>query len=514
MSKAVADGYTGSEASLKTLKSWLRECDKSHVICKTSESALPDRVLEISRAINGKFTIRLVQSNGKEPYVCLSHRWGKSTHLCRTTKDTLTAHLNMIPWDYLPKTFQEAAILTSRMGLKYLWIDSLCIVQDDDDDWKEQAGQMCRIYEGSYVTLAATSSSDSDGGLFLTIPATIVRSRRFVRDRVFIRKAAQHVMFSMDAISAYDDDFPLMSRGWVYQERLLSPRIVHFSNYELSFQCADANERCECGLNQAFFRKHYHLSALKTTKLLDIRRSWNEIVGEYSALRLTYHQDVLAALAGISRQHGTAHKSELGRYLGGLWENTLVHDLLWYKKNSSKVQRPGMYCAPTWSWASTTGSVGVLGTYPRVTDDLEVIDFSVDLAGPDEYGPINAAEIILRGYLTTGTLEVEPIIVGIEGSVNKYSRTFFKHSRSEKQKVYLDYDLGRPGESSYVPPGSKISCLKTGFVGEDKHVCLVLRMVDEASGIFERIGLLQDTKRHEVDNWFDVGQLKETIKVR
>ncbi|KAH8646872.1 hypothetical protein BX600DRAFT_443842 [Xylariales sp. PMI_506] len=466
VSKAVAEGYTGSPRSLKALKFWLQGCEKTHPACKLPDSILPDRVLEITRSSKGDLSIRLVQASGKHPYACLSHRW-----------------------------------------------DSLCIIQDDNDDWKAQAGQMCRIYQGSYVTLAATSSNDSDSGLFMRVPTIPIPTRRASRHGVFIRKETKHVNFSVHPMSVYDKDFPLMARGWVYQERLLSPRLVHFSRYELSLQCANAYARCECGQNDFFFRKKDHLQSLKEPKISEVRRVWHGIVLEYSALRLTFPTDCLAALAGIARQYGTAHTEALGQYVAGLWEKTLVYDMIWLIQHGAKYKRPERYCAPTWSWASTSAEVWTLSTYARVTDDLEVVEFAVEMAGPDEYGPIAAGEITLRGYLAPGTLHVEKFTLREDGQDVHYSRPFFQRSESPNQYIYIDSNFDCPDETGYIPPGAEIYSVKTGFVGDGNHVCLVLMGIEDRPGVFRRIGLMQDTKREEVNSWFDDKQLKELIKV-
>lgn len=137
VSPAVAQGYTGSLASLHHLKTWLKECESSHKACQQPASSLPYRILELSKDSNNNITVCLIQnSKREEPYACLSHRWGVSTHRCQTTKNTLSSHLKSVPWANLPKTFQETASLVLHLGLKYLWIDSLCIIQDDKNDWR------------------------------------------------------------------------------------------------------------------------------------------------------------------------------------------------------------------------------------------------------------------------------------------------------------------------------------------------------------------------------------------
>lgn len=147
---------TGSVESLVMLQNWLERCDKHHPICLNEGNPLPDRVLELSRSHNGygEILVRLVEAKGKDkaiyaPYVCLSHRWGPSTKQHCTIKSNLQRHKDIIPWEWLPRTFQEAAAVTLHLGIRYIWIDSLCIIQDDIDDWREQSTKMCSIYAGA-----------------------------------------------------------------------------------------------------------------------------------------------------------------------------------------------------------------------------------------------------------------------------------------------------------------------------------------------------------------------------
>ncbi|ETS05802.1 HET-domain-containing protein, partial [Trichoderma reesei RUT C-30] len=276
-------------------------CNSMHKSCMSGPAAqLPKRVLEMTPDSGNNIKVRLVQDvGGQERYACLSHRWGASTHLCQTTVDSLPSHLHEIPWSLLPKTFQDAAKVAVWLGIKYLWIDSLCIIQDSAEDWKEQAAQMCEIYTGGYVTFAAAWSADSDVGLFRESPS-----------------------FTMTP------ELPLLSRAWVYQERLLSPRIVYFTRYEVAFECARGSRERIC-------EKH-----------------WHQIVAEYSGLRISFTSDRLPALAGVARQYGTAHSADLGRYVAGMWENCFPSELLWYRATQNVHDRPDSYCGPTWSWIS------------------------------------------------------------------------------------------------------------------------------------------------------------------
>ena len=397
-------------------------------------------------------------------------------------------------------------MVTLYLGLKYLWIDSLCIIQDDADDWKAQAAKMCDVYAGSHITISATSSTDSDDGLFRTVPSVSIQPYDSSPPVLFIRTHSRHIKYRTNPISEYDNDFPLFTRGWVFQERILSPRVVHFSRYELSFMCSNHFSLCECGTREFFFDKRDYDQSLVESDVFKIRSYWHQTVNTYSRLRLSYQSDRLPALAGIARQYGAAHAATLGRYVAGLWEHTLIYDLIWGINEGYLLPRPNTYCGPTWSWASVTGWVQTFSSFRRARNDLEVLDFRVELAGPDEYGPITSAELTVRGYLAEGMLEwvEEP---GKPRSIG------FSHSASGAGRITFDCNIQRSGSPDYMPVNSRVHCLKTGFIGGGLHICLVLRAVDDESKIFQRLGIIHFTQLEVVDTWFAQDHAKETIRL-
>jgi hypothetical protein len=164
-------GDTGSSRALTWLRQRLDDCESSskHHDCvhkelsKTSE--LPLRVIEITNP----GTVRLYVSGRGERarYVCLSHCWGGKQPIT-TTKATLNQHQTAIAWDALPKMFRDVISIVHSLGLRYLWIDSLCIIQDDIEDWRQEGSKMAKIYQSAHLTISAISVPDSSTGLFST----------------------------------------------------------------------------------------------------------------------------------------------------------------------------------------------------------------------------------------------------------------------------------------------------------------------------------------------------------
>jgi hypothetical protein len=131
----------------------IETCISTHGCGSTGENELPTRVIDIS----DPGSIRLVETNlsmGK--YVCLSHCWGGYQPL-RTTQETLQSHLKAIPWAGFPKTYQDAIVFTRFLGVKYLWIDSLCIIQDDLDDWARESASIPKSNSQKATSSSSTS---------------------------------------------------------------------------------------------------------------------------------------------------------------------------------------------------------------------------------------------------------------------------------------------------------------------------------------------------------------------
>ncbi|EEU40594.1 uncharacterized protein NECHADRAFT_33852, partial [Fusarium vanettenii 77-13-4] len=159
-------GRLSPDSAAGILKRWLKSCDK-HEQCSVNSQSPPKRLVYISS--NGQ---RLIETKDHPitcwPYATLSHCWGNLIDVkpLQTTKDSYEARIRGIKWEELPTLFQDVITLLRKLGLSYLWIDSICIIQDDDDDWLEQSAQMAGIYSNSYLNLAAATAENSSQSLF------------------------------------------------------------------------------------------------------------------------------------------------------------------------------------------------------------------------------------------------------------------------------------------------------------------------------------------------------------
>ena len=156
---------SSSDMAFRRIKAWLEECSSKHEFCSPPElnTKLPTRVINVGST--GQ-TVTLFEHNGTTGrYMTLSHSWGSSPQLTTTTK-RLNEFKKGVEVSSLPKNFQDAVQITRKLGIRFLWIDSLCIIQDDPQDWERESAQMASIYRNSYLTISATASPDSSSGCF------------------------------------------------------------------------------------------------------------------------------------------------------------------------------------------------------------------------------------------------------------------------------------------------------------------------------------------------------------
>jgi hypothetical protein len=369
-------------------------------------------------------------------YVTLSHCWGKQG-ITRLLKQNKVDFEKEIPISELPQTFRDAIEFARRLDRKvrYLWIDSLCIVQDSKDDWARESVQMYNVYRNSYCNISATAARDSHQGMYNKsernpqllwedeinlnidgIPGA--RSSRKAKHEIGLEAPIRRC--TIRDLSFWDrevDDASVNKRAWVLQERLLAPRVLHFCEGQIAWECAhlDAAESLPHGVSKMelksgevkervrlkslvpddFGPKPIEIDAMRTSDAA--HEDWKRIVERYSRTRLTFAKDKLIALAGIAEMMATRIS---GLYVAGLWEQYLASQLLWkvnpvYAQSheddptyedpreedevssgpvsshlTNKSKRPKRYRAPTFSWAAVDAPQGVeLGTWPLITKE-------------------------------------------------------------------------------------------------------------------------------------------------
>jgi hypothetical protein len=215
---------------------------------------LPTRVLDVGPEPDSTPYI-YISNRESRLYICLSHCWGM-TQCLTTTTSTLEERTRGIPWGDFPPTFQDAISLSRYLGIQYIWIDSLCIIQDNKPDWQREAALMGSVYGNSYLTIAATASSNSSGGLFRCHKSSLYKSRNVIEITpvVLVRRPLPHNLFerldyqfndTSTSHEAFMSDNPLLTRAWVLQEHLFPPRVIQFTENGLIWEC-NSNLSCEC----------------------------------------------------------------------------------------------------------------------------------------------------------------------------------------------------------------------------------------------------------------------------
>jgi hypothetical protein len=264
----------------------------------------------------------------------LSHRWGLGNYTT-LQENNLEQFCKEIPLDALSKTFLDAIQITREMGINYIWIDSLCIIQNNLTDWDKEAASMTEVYGGSSLNIAASGASDGSIGCFF------VREQGWRCQIPIIAKGNRILYDVVSSSMLYDalDNTPLSKRGWVLQERLLPTQTLHFTSSEVFWKCRYkmASEAFPDRIpHQIYYSAYQYESPLS-------KSMWNWIVKRYTNCDLTKHSDKLVAISGIARKIQFQTKDQ---YVSGLWRENMEDQLCW-SIQYSHCQRTGPYCAPT-----------------------------------------------------------------------------------------------------------------------------------------------------------------------
>ena len=426
-----------SDLSLLRLKQRIHECDTTHQNCRRDTNPLPTRVVDLGPEISVTFdshrsvtadqnSVKVIESEGLHAdYVALSHCWGQESSF-KTTKETYPLRKQSMSLKEMPETFRDAILMTRNLGIQYLWIDSLCIIQDDIGDWERESAKMVDVYSKSYFTLAA-SNADGDSKGFL--------HTRFVPEIIFFKLALKNggecqVSFQPGTENEqYDQRLgapvnkePLTSRAWVIQERYLSRRIVLFATGQTFWEC---QESCISENGDRSRESRYCISRLISsfgelqTDIEDLSLEyrgitpqgtkytyWYQLLSLYSQCSLTNGDDKLPAVSGLA---SLLAKATGDRYCAGIWLNDYTRSLLWTRlaprrpDNGSldlKIAEP--YRAPSFSWASVDGAITWSPYCDRKDfEDLALLkDCQCSVIGANPFGRVLNCRLLLEAPLT------------------------------------------------------------------------------------------------------------------
>ncbi|KAK9414556.1 putative Protein kinase domain-containing protein [Seiridium unicorne] len=369
-----------SSQQFELINEWIRICDEDHP-CHRSQGLpmptprMPTRVLDVGVTTEYEVRLRLVEPHEKtnQRYVALSHRWGEVGEelVQSTTTNTIGKFKERINFKQLPKTYQDAVIITRSLHIRYLWIDSLCIIQDDGNDWTLEAQRMGDYYSSAYVTIAASSA---------VTPLDRILPKRPDRDCVTIHVSGETIRLAtaIDDFQADVENSILNTRGWVLQERALSRRTLHFTPTQIYWECGEGIH-CET-LAQLRNPKSQFLGDcdfpnLGLTYFKNERIDFIQYIHTvYSGLGLTKDTDRSMAIAGLHQRIARTFKGRFDYGVFWKWNERLF---LWRAKvagSLSRIEYASKQSVPSWSWMAYSGVIGYLNLpYGEIdwTGDLE-----------------------------------------------------------------------------------------------------------------------------------------------
>lgn len=503
--RALADNCSSSQTFTEPLAS------PSYGSLSRPKPSLPSRILDLeSNGTQLRDAIRLqcITSDCKADYFTLSYRWAQSDPFT-TTKENLADHCREIRFYDLPRTLQDAVIVTREMGVRYLWIDALCIVQDDLSDWAKESELMGEIYKNSLCTITAHCAKDSHDG-FLD---QALKSPKVVLVKLCARMSSADDFEQKESSLRVPGNFQnqaershLSKRGWILQERILSSRILHFVESELFWEDA-------MGIKGEYGSLYNFTDDLPVPRTGTYRAKpdvckfsigdWYKMVENYTRCDLTKESDRLLAILGIA----SLMKGHIGGlYYTGVWPDYLPCGLL--RNAFSNMSRPKSKMVPSWSWASYGGEIQYRVSFHTFVSEMEFLgmrELSDDKGKESLQSPSEPSCLILRSALKTLS-DLMPCALCEPTPLDPNPRQHYCAVRMyDDSKTGPDRLIGRVVFDDSTDKGGEVFpkglvCARIGSTkGKEGYSMLVL--VRTGGNEYRRVGV-GSVDRYE---WFDDG---------
>ena len=378
-------------------KRWFQLCSSTHSRCRpiSCDSNFPTRLLDLDACeTHASVRVTVTDTNPREgEYMTLSHCWGAAQFI-KLQRSNIEELRQGIQLSELPRTFQDAVAIARWFKVRYLWIDSLCILQDCKEDWLKESTVMRDIYKYSTMNISATGAADSTVGCFLDRNADQLRPFNVILSHLQSEEL-KYICFDVQCWYLNISNAPLSRRAWVCQERLLSHRVLHFGAHQMAWECMELAS-CETFPE----RIPEKLSIVTKRDYLDHQEkfseeAWDNIVLYYTECALTFRSDIHMAFAGLAEE---IHSLVQDEYFAGLWRKGLPRQLLWYVAGAASIQSSD-YLAPSWSWLSVAGAVESSTFYNDYKVIFEVVEVLVENTSENVWGPINHGWLRGRGIL-------------------------------------------------------------------------------------------------------------------
>jgi hypothetical protein len=499
------------QASIQFLENAYQTCISQHNECSKG-TYQPKRLIDISGS-----SYRLIEPEGRTLgiYAALSYSWGDKG-FAMTKTETYEERKLGFPKDIMPTFFRDAAMVARSLDIKYLWVDTLCIIQDSKDDWEEQSANMGDIFQSAAITIAASSLAHPGVSLF-SMRKPHYEAVEFCSDTkgVFdgiVFKARKKIMSGIHAKTGRSLDIdPLDERAWALQEKLLSTRLIAFTGAELQWTCQRL-KACECQQRSyptlPLFSVPAQMSSME--ECLKWSRIWSKIVEEYSCRNLKQVADKLPALSGLASKFGSATGFE---YVAGLWKETLMYDLSW-QCDLGRREASSTLLGPSFSWVSINGGVNyrfARHSYSGTrTYHTEIVDVQYTAIG---HGPYSRAAVgsslTMRGSTVLAILQTscdDPqehrLRIGYasytpctdqravcEFSIDVYVNSHKKGESEEKPKNVARIGSVNDTCQELEKEVLLLSLYSIQFRNDIYQVFLILETSQHNSNIYERIGI-------------------------
>lgn len=524
---------TATSSSLALARSWLQACVSEdcaayikgrHLEVSRHSGIMPGRLIEITGLDRG--TLKLIATaNLRSDYAALSYKWGGGDAKWKTVRSNSSSRGYGFRFEELPQTLMDAVAITAALGLHYVWIDAICIIQDSERDWEIEASKMSHIYQGAIVTIAAHSSTSSTSGIFNERSQSRFDGWEPYRKlHGWVRGTECTIYLAHDGPDSqwrYSvERGSLHERAWCLQESLLSPRILHFTDTQLFWECPHRMQS-EDNYNDQDSTADLDISGLYLPGKGWALKSWLQqdsppvnatysiedrtlsmwyfavISKDYSTRQLMIASDRLIAVAGVAK---AMQKLCDMQYYAGLWSHKMVQGLCWYRLGS--LQGTKSQHAPSWSWASQDSRVdwmnknlfdGIKGLTIDVVEVAKILEINIETSGEDkEFGPIKHASVKIRTLACEGQCLLEK---------RSPSITRPPHLMKDRQYIQLRSDQGlqqdistwtwmrMDSDSDELRQVDVTVCMMLG-----PPYCFLLLVPDGAgNGIWRRIGWAYET---------------------
>lgn len=421
---------------------------------------LPTRLLDLQAGCASGLRLIVTQedpdlqrvTDTQRRYAALSYCWGPPADAAlqlKTTHDTLTLHKSEIELDKVPRTISDAIKVCRRLDIRYLWVDALCIIQGDLQDWSKESFEMSQIYSNSFLALCIVEGDSCLSGFLgpsYTPPMVQIgfqsRINSAVSGRLYLRMLSppremlktssanmgKAVGKNADDISGADFDGAAWgTRGWTFQEEELSPRKLYFGKHMFYIS---SGKSCEAADGSKFSRESCFQGAPYGTTLTEVEitlSNWYKLVNAYVQRKLSFEQDKFPALSALARS--VCDRSPEQRYLAGLWASDLHRGLLWTTTSwmpfEQYYQPPDApYVAPSWSWAcrplSILNFVCGVTSGAKFCSEIALVRDDIVTEKENPFGLVTSARLIVRGKVFKPPLGANGRIRVDHGKRSKY----------------------------------------------------------------------------------------------